>query len=115
MSQNDAIQSSHVQIRRERRGRCPLMGTCRLLEEDERLSNNLERDQLCHVVPHPPVQVTAADHERRPILPAFSSVNQRLPSGPVVIPAGQALGVGSANWVMVPVMLMRPIWLAPTR
>src|ERR1700676_5350622 len=39
------------------------------------------------------------------------SVNQRLPSGPVVIPKGKTLEVGSANSVMVPVGVMRPILL----
>src|SRR5690242_14622555 len=35
-----------------------------------------------------------------PILPAYS-VNQRLPSGPAVIPARKALAVGTGNSVMV--------------
>ena len=38
----------------------------------------------------------------RPILLPLSSANQRLPSGPVTIPCGTALGVGRGNWVIVP-------------
>ena len=43
-----------------------------------------------------------------------ASVNQRLPSGPVVIPAGPLLAVGMGNSVMACVVgLIIPIWLAP--
>src|SRR5579885_433410 len=38
------------------------------------------------------------------------SVNQRLPSGPAVMPKDPLLGVGRANSVMVPLGVMRPIW-----
>src|SRR3954447_13055053 len=38
-----------------------------------------------------------------PILATLSSVNQRLPSGPAVIPRGSAMAVGTANSVMAPV------------
>ena len=40
------------------------------------------------------------------------SVNQRLPSGPAVIPKGALLAVGTANSVAVPEGVMRPILLA---
>src|SRR5436853_7454529 len=47
----------------------------------------------------------------RPILLPSRSVNQRLPSGPAVIPSGLLLDVGRGNSLMVPLGLMRPIWL----
>ena len=51
-----------------------------------------------------------------PILLASISVNQRLPSGPVVIPRGSLLAVGMANSVMACVAgLISPIWFAPSR
>ena len=51
------------------------------------------------------------DHHRSCRLP--DSVNQRLPSGPAVIPSGSALAVGTANSVMAWVVgLIIPIWLA---
>ena len=47
-----------------------------------------------------------------PILSAHCSVNQRLPSGPAVIPSGLALAVGTANSVMAWVVgLIIPILL----
>src|SRR5438034_1309319 len=45
----------------------------------------------------------------RPILFAEFSVNQRLPSGPAVIPSGPLLLVGIGNSVMVPLVVIRPI------
>src|SRR5690349_19826296 len=50
----------------------------------------------------------------RPILLAVpaNSVNQRLPSGPVVMPTGLAMAVGMENSVMVPFGVLRPILLA---
>ena len=51
-----------------------------------------------------------------PILPEALSVNQRLPSGPAVIPIGQELAVGTANSVMAWVVgLIIPILSAPVR
>src|SRR5512135_6752 len=48
----------------------------------------------------------------RPILLPFCSVNQRLPSGPAVIPVGPLLAVGSGpNSVMMPAGVIRPILL----
>src|ERR1700758_4942394 len=48
----------------------------------------------------------------RPILlPAFST-NHRLPSGPAVIPSGDALAVGIGYSVIVPDVVMRPILFA---
>ena len=56
----------------------------------------------------------------RPIWLPRASVNQRLPSGPAVIPTGPVVvvlaalgeeGVGSANSVMMPAVVIRPIWL----
>src|SRR6266567_149486 len=44
-----------------------------------------------------------------PMLFAFSSVNQRLPSGPVVIPRGSLLLVGIGYSVMVPLGVIFPI------
>src|SRR6266851_5201232 len=44
----------------------------------------------------------------RPMLfPA--SVNQKLPSGPAVIPSGELLCVGTGNVVMLPLGVMRPM------
>src|SRR5260221_2846211 len=43
----------------------------------------------------------------------FVSVNQRLPSGPAAMSFGWLLAVGTGNSVMVPLGLMRPIWLPP--
>src|SRR5258707_1196545 len=40
-----------------------------------------------------------------------TSVNQRLPSGPAVIPSGTLLEVGTGNSVMEPLGLIRPILL----
>ncbi len=49
-----------------------------------------------------------------PILLAPSSVNQRLPSGPAVIPSGPELAVGMVNSVMAWVVgLIIPIALPP--
>jgi len=45
----------------------------------------------------------------RPI--ARDSVNHNAPSGPVVIPAGPALGVGMGNSETTPVRVIRPILL----
>src|SRR5260370_33551341 len=76
-----------------------------------------------HMGSHPHRQVVAdrAPHMRRPIWllplgPPLASVNQRLPSGPVVIPApncaSKALwGAGRGNSVIVPLGVMRPILL----
>src|ERR1700693_4965925 len=47
----------------------------------------------------------------RPIRLAASSVNQRFPSGPLVIPNGP-VGAGSGNSVIAPAVVMRPIWFA---
>ena len=47
----------------------------------------------------------------RPIRLPVSSVNQRFPSGPLVIPNGP-LGAGSGNSVIAPAVVMRPIWFA---
>src|SRR5438874_817067 len=47
----------------------------------------------------------------RPILLAPPSVNQRLPSGPVTTSFGPLLSVGRGISVIVPVGVMRPIWL----
>src|SRR5215468_1448581 len=47
----------------------------------------------------------------RPIRLPLVSVNQRLPSGPAVIPKGPLLTVGIENSVIVPVGVMRPILL----
>src|SRR5437588_192668 len=46
----------------------------------------------------------------RPILFRLSSVNQRLPSGPAVIPWGELCPVGTENSVIWPVGVMRPTW-----
>ena len=40
------------------------------------------------------------------------SVNHSAPSGPDVMPKGALLSVGTGNTVMVPAVVMRPIWLA---
>jgi len=40
-------------------------------------------------------------------------VNQRAPSGPAVMSDGKLSGVGMANSVMVPAVVIRPILLAP--
>jgi hypothetical protein len=46
----------------------------------------------------------------RPILPASSSVNQTLPSGPTVMPSGLLLAVGIPNpLVKLPLGVMRPM------
>src|SRR5437762_2884605 len=45
----------------------------------------------------------------RLILLLLTSVNQRLPSGPAVIPPGQALAVGAVKSVAVPAAVMRPM------
>jgi hypothetical protein len=37
-------------------------------------------------------------------------VNHSAPSGPDVIPLGPLLGVGTANSVITPAVVMRPIW-----
>src|SRR2546427_436020 len=47
----------------------------------------------------------------RPILLPLTSVNQRLPSGPAVIPVRTLSAVGIGNSVIVPLGLMRPILL----
>src|SRR6266700_3304691 len=47
----------------------------------------------------------------RPILLPSTSVNQRLPSGPAVIPSGVLLPFERGNSLMVPPGLMRPILL----
>src|SRR5438067_1668014 len=43
---------------------------------------------------------------------AAVSVNQRAPSGPVVIPSGVLPGEGRGNSVMAPAVVIRPMWLA---
>ena len=48
----------------------------------------------------------------RPILLAPFSVNQRLPSGPAVMPKMPLLAVGIENSVTTPAVVIRPIWLA---
>src|SRR5260221_6568743 len=45
----------------------------------------------------------------RPILLAFSSTNQTLPSGPAVMPSGLLLAVGIPNVEKLPLGVMRPI------
>src|SRR5262252_1760571 len=47
----------------------------------------------------------------RPIFALPGSVNQRLRSGPVVMPEGRLPGVGSGNSVMLPVGVILPIRL----
>ena len=51
----------------------------------------------------------------RPILLPLLSVNQRLPSGPAVMPRGTASGVGIGNSVTTPAVVIRPILLPLTR
>jgi hypothetical protein len=48
-----------------------------------------------------------------PSLFACCSVNQRLPSGPAMMPWSPAAAVGTANFVIAPAVVMRPIWLLP--
>ena len=48
----------------------------------------------------------------RPILLRGDSVNQRLPSGPAVMPEGSLSAVGIGNSVTTPAGVMRPILLA---
>src|SRR5258707_189842 len=45
----------------------------------------------------------------RPMWLAVNSVNHRAPSGPVVMKRGLAAAVGTANSVMAPAVVMRPI------
>src|SRR5260221_6516747 len=45
----------------------------------------------------------------RPMLFPLSSVNHRLPSGPVVMPPGSLGVVGTGNWVIAPLVVIRPI------
>src|SRR5258708_31215890 len=45
----------------------------------------------------------------RPMLFPVSSVNHRLRSGPVVMPAGSLGVVGIGNWVIAPLVVIRPI------
>ena len=47
----------------------------------------------------------------RPILLAFSSTNQTLPSGPAVMPSGLLLVVGIPNVEKLPLGVMRPMAL----
>ena len=47
----------------------------------------------------------------RPILLALFSANQRLPSGPAVIPSGLLLAVGIGNAEKLPLGVMRPMTL----
>src|SRR5207248_5340081 len=47
----------------------------------------------------------------RPILLVLNSVNQMLPSGPVVMKFGWLLEVGTAYSVMIPAGVIRPILL----
>src|SRR5215471_4341661 len=47
----------------------------------------------------------------RPILLPSCSANQRLPSGPTVMPVGPLLALGRANSVILPPLVMRPILL----
>ena len=49
------------------------------------------------------------DGVTRPILLALSSVNQRFPSGPLVIAVGVLFDVGTVNSVIPPAVVMRPI------
>src|SRR5262249_24655021 len=53
--------------------------------------------------------VTTPVRVMRPILPATTSANHRLPSGPTVMPSGPLAAVGTANSVTKPVGVMRPI------
>jgi hypothetical protein len=46
-----------------------------------------------------------------PIFAPVNSVNQRLPSGPAVMPKGLLLAVGTVNSVTVPLVVIRPILL----
>jgi hypothetical protein len=48
-----------------------------------------------------------------PILPAASSVNHRLLSGPTTIENGPLLAVGVAYSVTTPAVVIRPILLSP--
>src|SRR5260370_10839773 len=45
----------------------------------------------------------------RSMLFPVSSVNHRLPSGPVVMPSGSLGVVGIGNWVIAPLVVIRPI------
>jgi len=47
----------------------------------------------------------------RPILLVPNSVNQRAPSGPEQIPAGELPDVGPLNSLIPPPVVIRPIWL----
>ena len=49
----------------------------------------------------------------RPILWPLFSTNQRLPSGPSVMPSGEAAAVGTGNSVKTPAGVMRPILFLP--
>src|SRR5579863_6433798 len=53
----------------------------------------------------------AGGRTTRPILFTFSSVNQSAPSGPSAIPKGRLKGVGGANCVITPAVVIRPIVL----
>src|SRR5690242_17348334 len=55
--------------------------------------------------------VMVPDVVMRPILPPLSSVNHNAPSGPVVMPRGLALSVGTGYSLMVPAVVIRPILL----
>ena len=50
----------------------------------------------------------------RPILLPKSSVNHRLLSGPLVMPAGYEVAVGTVYSVAAPAGVMRPILLPPS-
>src|SRR5260370_8431521 len=72
-----------------------------LMQKNEQMGCHLHRHGVADRIPH----------MMRPILSPNASVNQRLPSGPVVIPHGPLLDAGRGNSVMVPLGVMRPILL----
>src|SRR5260370_6179907 len=73
-----------------------------LMQKNEQMGCHLHRHGVADRIPH----------MMRPILSPNASVNQRLPSGPVVIPHGPLLDAGRGNSVMVPLGAMRPILLS---
>jgi len=55
--------------------------------------------------------VTVPAGVMRPILPAFASVNQRLPSAPAAMSVGPPPPVRIGNVVRMPVTVIRPMLL----
>src|SRR5260370_41986918 len=72
-----------------------------LMQKNEQIGCHLPRHGVAYRIPH----------MMRPSLSPNASVNQRLPSGPVVIPHGPLLDAGRGSSVMVPLGVMRPILL----